>query len=81
MTSVCADQERLTRAYNAFLADYLRSIQVLEQLAGSMRKDEYKAVSQGADQALQRLKQARAHLNEHIARHHCGGQTGAAASS
>jgi hypothetical protein len=71
MAIECAERDRLIRAHNAYLADHLRSVQVLASMTGVMLLNDYQKVRAGEERARKLAEQAAIELRAHLAEHDC----------
>jgi hypothetical protein len=69
--SACVEKSRLLYRYDAFLAEYSRTVSFLYKRVGVLRKEDYQEISTFTDEARVRCEEARLALEDHIRDHGC----------
>ena len=71
----CAERDRLLERYQSCLAEYSRSVRVLETYTGIMMKDEYVKIKESAEIARIAWEDSRTKLASHFSQHGCEAAT------
>jgi len=67
----CQEKDKLFGEYNAAVVESSRAVYKLAELAGTSSGPDYELLNREKDRAKERLKQAQAAYERHIAEHGC----------
>jgi len=65
----CADRDRLYREYQNATENYSRAFKILDQMRGTMGREQYIGFRTAIDETRQASEDARAALDRHIREH------------